>query len=123
MVYHMTTYMLPLIFKSHGKDTAKLLQEYFKNNSSDSNLKDILRIDLNFIDSRAQHTDFFVINDVEYIGNNKYTLHYSVDYFIYNLCKDMDINDDFFTAINFEVIGNSLCFDVIEDKRHTLDEF
>lgn len=123
MVYYMTSYILPMILKSHGKETAKLLQEYFENNRSDSNLKNILSIDLKFIDSRAQHTDFFVINDVEHIYNNKYTLHYSVDYFIYNLCKDMDIVDDFFTAINFDVIDNFLYFDVIEDKRHTLDEF
>lgn len=39
------------------------------------------------------------------------------------MCKDMDIDDSYSTTVTFEVNDGLLEFDVIDEKRSTLDEF
>ena len=91
-------------------------------NHQDSILKTILNIDLSFIDYRAQSSNYFIINDVEYIGDNNYILYYKINYYIYNLCKDMDIDDDYETSINFTLNNGLLVFDIIDCERNISDE-
>ncbi|EFN5703234.1 hypothetical protein M9720_001363 [Escherichia coli] len=119
----MTTYPFNLTLPTHGKEAEKILYDYLDKNHSDITLKKILDIDLDFIDSRAQSTDYFIIDDIEYLDENIYVLHYSISYFIYNMCKDMDIDDSYSTTVTFEVNDGLLEFNVIDKKRSTLDEF
>ncbi|MFU8908518.1 hypothetical protein ACNARK_17005 [Proteus sp. DFP240708] len=119
----MSIYSTNLNFSSHGKDTANLICNYLRENHRDASLRDILNIDLSFIDQRAESTDYFVIQDVDHVDGNSYILFYSISYYIYNLCKDMDIDNDYEASINFEAHDNFLEFDIINSERNTIDEF
>ncbi|MET6533605.1 hypothetical protein [Citrobacter freundii] len=98
------------------------IRTFLENNHQDHTLKSILNLDLSFIDYRAQSSNYFIINDVEYIGDNNYILYYKINYYIYNLCKDMDIDDDYETSINFTLNNGLLVFDIIDCERNTSDE-
>lgn len=119
----MSTYPIQLNFEAHSQDTANLIYSYLEKNHQDSILKSVLDIDLSFIDYRAQSTGYFIINDVEYVDDDNYILHYKTNYYIYNLCKDMDIDDDYETSINFTLNDGVLVFDMIDGERNILDEF
>lgn len=118
----MSNYPIPLRLEFNSQDTANIICSYLENNHQDPTLKSILNLDLSFIDYRAQSSNYFIINDVEYIGDNNYILYYKINYYIYNLCKDMDIDDDYETSINFTLNNRLLVFDIIDCKRNTSDE-
>lgn len=118
----MSNYPIPLRLEFNSQDTANIICSYLENNHQDHTLKSILNLDLSFIDYRAQSSNYFIINDVEYIGDNNYILYYKINYYIYNLCKDMDIDDDYETSINFTLNNGLLVFDIIDCERNTSDE-
>ncbi|EFL9656597.1 hypothetical protein IGU62_002101 [Escherichia coli] len=118
----MSNYPIPLSLEFNSQDTANIICSYLEKNHQDSILKTILNIDLSFIDYRAQSSNYFIINDVEYIGDNNYILYYKINYYIYNLCKDMDIDDDYETSINFTLNNGLLVFDIIDCERNISDE-
>lgn len=119
---YMSNYPIPLRLELNNQDTANIICSYLENNHQDHTLKSILNLDLSFIDYRAQSSNYFIINDVEYIGDNNYILYYKINYYIYNLCKDMDIDDDYETSINFTLNNGLLVFDIIDCERNTSDE-
>ena len=118
----MSNYPIPLSLEFNSQDTANIICSYLEKNHQDSILKTILNIDLSFIDYRAQSSNYFIINDVEYVGDNNYILYQKINYYIYNLCKDMDIDDDYETSINFTLNNGLLVFDIIDCERNISDE-
>lgn len=119
----MKQYPITTNVKEHGKVAARQLYEILNARRTESTLKSVLNIDLRFIDDKALPSDNFVLDEVEHVRDNTYSLHYSIDYFIFNLCKDMNLEDSFPTTINFEVYDDHLNFDVIDNNRDTVDEF
>ncbi|HKN03546.1 MAG TPA: hypothetical protein VJY31_06315 [Buttiauxella sp.] len=116
--YPLTTNLL-----EQGKGAAGQLYETLNAKRNEPLFKSILNMDLRFIDPNALPSDNFKLNEVEHVRDNTYSLHYSIDYFIFNLCKDMNLEDSFPTSINFDVYNDYLAFDVIDNDRDTVDEF
>ncbi|MCT4709228.1 hypothetical protein MUA04_03340 [Enterobacteriaceae bacterium H11S18] len=119
----MKWYPMTTDFKGHDEFSAAELYDALKFRCTDSALKSILNIDLSFIDYNALPSDEFILERVVHIGSNLYSLHYDINYHIFNLCKDMNLKDFFKTTINFEVYENYLCFDVIDSARDPVEEF
>ncbi|TDX13021.1 hypothetical protein EDF88_4302 [Buttiauxella sp. BIGb0552] len=107
----------------HNNESAKKLFEILSEKIRDRTLVRILNIDLSFIDYRATSSDYIVIQGVEYLYDNTYCIHYTIDYSINNGCKDMYIEDEHETSMNFDVYDVHLDFDLIENVRNTVDEF
>lgn len=119
----MEHYPLPTNITEHNSESAELLFDILSNIIKDKSLISILKIDLSFIDPRATASDYIVINEVEHIWDNTYCVHYTLDYYIYNLCKDMDIEGEHETSMNFDVYPNYIEFDLIDIVRDTVEEF
>lgn len=119
----MEQYPIITNISEHNSESAKQLFEILTNNIKDKSLISILKIDLTFIDFRATASDFIVINEVEHISDNTYCVHYTLDYYIYNLCKDMDIDSEHLTTMNFDVYDDHIQFDLIDIDRDTVEEF
>lgn len=119
----MEHYPITTNISEHNSESAKLLYEILSSNIRDKNLIHILNIDLSFIDNRATASDYIIINKVEHLYDNTYTVHYKLDYNIYNGCKDMDIDGEYETSMNFDVYDDHIDFDLIDNDRSTVEEF
>lgn len=119
----MAHYPITTNITEHNSESAKQLFKILSNKIKDKSLINILRIDLSFIDYRATASDYIVINEVEHIFHNTYCVHYTLDYYIYNLCKDMDIDSEHLTTMNFDVYDDHIQFDLIDIDRDTVEEF
>ncbi|WP_199557436.1 hypothetical protein [Enterobacter roggenkampii] len=119
----MEYYSITTNITEHNSESAEKLFSILTNNIKDKSLINILKIDLSFIDFRATASDYIVINEVEHICDNTYSVHYTLDYYIYNLCKDMDIEGEHLTAMNFNVYDDHIEFDFIDIVRDTVNEF
>ncbi|AUU90090.1 MULTISPECIES: hypothetical protein [Enterobacteriaceae] len=119
----MNTFPLPVAIHKHNADSAVQLQHYLEQNRQNPALIPILNMDLTFISPHARSTNDFVISRVEHLHDNTYVLYYQINYFIFNLCQDMNIEDVYETSISFNVVQDYLAFTVIHADRDTVDEF
>jgi len=116
---------LPLSITLSGQNTETAIQlyDFLQENRQNPALIPILNMDLTFISPHAKSMNDFVIDKVEHLHNNTYSLYYKIHYFIFNLCQDMNIEDIYATSLSFTVDDGYLTFEVIESDRDTVDEF
>lgn len=107
----------------HNNESAEQLLGILENNSRDDVLKNVLNIDVTYIEFNAYSHGYITINDVHHHHDNIYTLVYTLDYHINNGCRDRNIDSETEISMNFEVYDDHLSFDVIDHSRDTLDEF
>ena len=119
----MNTFPLPVAIHKHNADSAVQLQHYLEQNRQNPALIPILNMDLTFISPHARSTNDFIISKVEHLDGNTWVLYYQINYFIFNLCQDMNIEDVYDTSISFDVHPPYLAFNVINADRDTIDEF
>lgn len=119
----MEYYPITTNITEHNSHSAKQLFDILSNSIKDKSLINILEIDLSFIDHKATSSGHIIINEVEYLYENTYCVHYTLDYQIINLCKDMDFDEDHQTSMNIDVHENYIIFDKIEHSRDTVEEF
>lgn len=119
----MEHYPITTNITEHDSESANRLYEILSTKIRDKTLINILNINLSFIDYRATASDYIVINEVIHLQDNTYCVHYTLDYHIYNLCKDMNIDSEHETSMNFEVYDTHIEFDLIDITRDTVNEF
>ncbi|KVJ38980.1 hypothetical protein [Enterobacter cloacae] len=119
----MEHYPITTTISEHNSESAELLLEILSDNSKDESLKNILTIDLSFINDRAYSLGYIEILDVQHLNNNTYTVHYTLDYNVYNGCTNLDENGDYETSMNFNVFHDYIEFDLIDIVRDTVEEF
>lgn len=114
---------IAITISQHGQETADQLYDFLQENRQNPALIPVLNMDLTFISPHAKSMNNFVIDKVEHLHNNTYSLSYKINYFIFNLCQDMNIEDIYATSLSFTVDDGYLTFNVIESDRDTVDEF
>ena len=119
----MHTFPLTVSIGEPGPESARQLQHFLEQNRQNPAFIPILNMDLTFISPHARSTNDFVISRVEHLHDNTYVLYYQINYFIFNLCQDMNIEDVYETSISFNVVQDYLAFTVIHADRDTVDEF
>ena len=119
----MHTFPLTVSIGEPGPESARQLQHFLEQNRQNPTFIPILNMDLTFISPHARSTNDFVISRVEHLHDNTYVLYYQINYFIFNLCQDMNIEDVYETSISFNVVQDYLTFTVIHADRDTVDEF
>lgn len=119
----MNTLMVEITFGEPGKQTAAQVQSYLQQHRQDPALIPALNMDLTFISPHARSLNDFAISRVEHLRDNTYVLYYKINYFIFNLCQDMNIEDVYDTSITFDIQDSCLAFNVINNDRDTVDEF
>ncbi|MCL5497154.1 hypothetical protein M5Y49_00385 [Escherichia coli] len=119
----MNTFPLAIAINAHNADAAAQLHDYLEQNRQNPALIPVLNMDLTFISPHARSTNDFIISKVVHLHDNTYVLYYKINYFIFNLCQDMNIEDVYETTISFSVEHNYLAFTVINTHRDTVDEF
>lgn len=119
----MHTFPLPISIGKPGPEWERQLHRYLEQHRQDPELIHIFNMNLAFISPHARSTNDFVISKVEHLHGNTCVLYYKINYFIFNLCQDMNIEDVYATTINFDVHSHYLAFNVINAERDTVDEF
>jgi hypothetical protein len=119
----MNTFPLTIAINTHNAESAVQVKNYLQQHRQNPALIPLLNMDLIFISPHARSTNNFVISNVEHVRDNTYVLNYQINYFIFNLCQDMNIEDVYATSISFHVEDAYLAFDVIKNERDTVDEF
>ncbi len=119
----MNIFPLTIAIDAHDADSALTLKNYLQQHRQSPALIPVLNMDLTFISPHARSTNDFVISKVEHLRENTYVLYYQINYFIFNLCQDMNIEDVYDTTITFNIQNDSLAFNVINNDRDTVDEF
>jgi len=114
---------LSITLSEPGSESAGKLYKFLQENRQHPALIPMLNMDLTFISPHAKTMNDFVIDKVEHLHNNTYSLYYKIHYFIFNLCQDMNIEDIYATSLSFTVDDGYLTFEVIESDRDTVDEF
>lgn len=119
----MHTFPLTVSIGEPGPASARQLQHFLEQSRQDPALIPLLNMDLTFISPHARSTNDFIISKVEHLDGNTWVLYYQINYFIFNLCQDMNIEDVYDTSISFDVHPPYLAFNVINAERDTIDEF
>lgn len=119
----MHTFPLTISIGEPGPQSARQLQQFIEDHRQDPAFIPVLNMDLTFISPHARSTNDFVISKVEHLRDNTWVLYYQINYFIFNLCQDMNIEDVYDTTISFDVHPHYLAFNVINADRDTVDEF
>lgn len=119
----MHTFPLTISIGEPGPQSARQLQQFLELHRQDPALIPVLNMDLTFISPHARSTNDFVISRVEHLHDNTWVLYYQINYFIFNLCQDMNIEDVYGTTITFDMQDGYLAFNVINNTRDTVDEF
>jgi len=75
-------------------------------------------MDLSFLGPNTETEGNVIIDSIEKDNDkNHYHLNYTIPYFAFNGCKDIDINDDYEVTVNFTFDEYEINFDVIETER------
>ncbi|MFS7195495.1 hypothetical protein AB6866_04730 [Rahnella inusitata] len=119
----MKKYYLETEITVHDTIAARILFEILKKESKNKSLINILKIDLSFKNRRIYVHEHIDVENVEYMYDNMYCLHYSLEWDIENGCVDMKESGTHDTTMNFEVHDDYLDFDLIDNLRDTTDEF
>lgn len=119
----MKKYNVDINIIEHGKNSEDYLFFLIKENIKNYELIKILIIDLSFLHPRAQVNNYIKIDQVEFLHDNCYALHYKLEYEVYNGCSNMDESGDYDTCMIFTINDNSIEFDDIDIERTTIEEF
>lgn len=119
----MNTFPLTIAINGRDPQSAVALLDYLAQHRQNPALIPVLNMDLTFISPHAKSLNDFVISKVEHLRENTYVLYYQINYFIFNLCQDMNLEDIYATSLSFTVDDDHLTFNVIESNRDTVDEF
>ena len=85
---------LPFVNKSfiHGADKVLMIEEFLVKHKKIYEGR--LIGDLSHINHRAENLNGIRIEQIEHQSDNEYCMSYTYDWFVYNLCVDMDEQDD-----------------------------
>ncbi|MCG5047653.1 hypothetical protein L2164_02970 [Pectobacterium brasiliense] len=119
----MERYNRSIIIDGHGRNAESDLYDFLCRNISDDSLHSILKIDVSFIDDRAEAGDYIQLGHVSHHHANTYSLTYTLDYYVFHGCRDMNTEDDYEVTINFTVYDDHIDFDLIDHHRDTYEEF
>jgi hypothetical protein len=119
----MNTFPLDITLNKHPAESITQLRQFLQQHRQDPAFIPVLNMDLTFISPHARSLNDFAISKVEHLQGNTYVLYYKINYFIFNLCQDMNIEDVYDTSITFDIQDGCLAFNVINNDRDTVDEF
>lgn len=94
----------PFEGKVHGTAITEDLKAYFK--AQRQLLGRYLIPDLSYLDPRALPVDGIQVNDVEYIEENKYRIHYQYDWAAFGGCVGLDENGTDTNKVSFKLIDD-----------------